>query len=245
MQYPRFFVLPVNRSDDTILITEGENVHLSAVLRLKPGDRVDICLNDGNVYECELLEVGKKESLAKIKNIVVTPERENKIALFMALTKSERMDIAIEKVTELGIGAIIPFESKFCTAKDKGNKHERLSRIALSASKQSGRVRLPEISETLAFDKMLENLKSYSQIIVAYEHSTASAKEVLSALENTLDTAIIIGSEGGFDETEIASLENVGAKVISLGDNILRAETAAVALTSALLYQFDTWKKGK
>ncbi len=243
MQYPRFFVIPQNRSNDTILITNSENLHLNTVLRLRVGDRVDICLNDGNIYECELISVGKKESAAKIKNIIVAPERKTKVVLFMALTKSERMDFAVEKVTELGVDSIVPFESKFCTAKDKGNKHERLGRIALSASKQAGRVRLPEISETLAFDKMLETLKNFPQLIVAYEKSTKCAKDVLATLSSACDTAIVIGSEGGFDATEIERLESVGAKVISLGRNILRAETAAVALTGVILYQIDTWGK--
>ena len=243
MQYPRFFVSPNCKQDDKIILTDSENNHLFSVLRLKQGDKIDICLNDGNVYECEIENANKKQSIARILQIKLAKSRTNKIALFIALTKAERMDWAVQKVTELGIDKIIPFESKFCTAKDKGNKLDRLNRIALSASKQSGRVNLPEIAETISFSQMLDDLQYYPQIVVAYENDKTSAKKILSGLDNTRDTALIVGSEGGFSPDEIKELINNGAKVVSLGENILRAETACIALLSAVLYQFDYWKK--
>ena len=243
MQYPRFFVPKNCRQDDKIILTDSENNHLFSVLRLKKGDRIDVCLNDGNIYECEIEDANKKQSTAHILNIKPAKTRTNKITLFIALTKVERMDWAVQKVTELGIDKIIPFESKFCTAKDKGNKMDRLNRIALAASKQSGRVNLPEIAETISFSQMLDDLQYYPQIVVAYENDKTSAKQILSSLDSTLDTALIIGSEGGFSADEIKELINNGAKVVSLGANILRAETACIALLSAVLYQFDYWKK--
>ena len=243
MERARFFVPVEDKRDNKIIIDDGENTHLFSVLRLRVGDRIDVCLNDGNVYFCELADVNKKQSIANIIEVVTPQRRKNKIALFMALTKSERMDIAIQKCTELGVDEIYPFESEYCTVKDKGGKVERFNRVALAACKQSGRALLPIIYETKTFKGMLDTLKSFSQIVVAYENDGTNAREVLAKFDNTKDTAIIIGSEGGFSKKEIDELVERGAKVVSLGVNILRAETASIALLSALNYQFDFWKK--
>ncbi len=243
MEIPRFFVSLNSKIEDKINIQKEENMHLFSVLRLRVGDRIDVCLNDDNIYHCELVEVSKKQSVAKIINIEKTPPKNASIVLFMALIKAERMDWAMQKCTELGVDKIIPFESAFCTVKDKGNKIDRLNRIAVSASKQSGRVNLPQISRTLNFDEMLQELHNYSQIILAYEKDNTNAKNVLSQLDKNKNIAIIIGSEGGFSESEVEKIKSTGALLISLGENILRAETACVALLSAISYELDKWKR--
>ncbi len=243
MDRPRFFVDTGNRIGDKIFIKDDENIHLRSVLRLKVGDEIELCFGQGEIFTCELISVDKKESVAKI--ISVTQEQKFKVnvTLFMAITKSERMDWAVQKCTELGVTHIIPFESKFCTAKDKGNKLDRLNRIAISACKQSGRAYLPVISSTISFDELINRVKE-NQTILAYENDDTSAKSVISSLQDK-NTALIIGSEGGFTESEVTALVKAGAKCISLGKNILRAETAAVALTSVIMYQLGFWTKEK
>lgn len=244
MSLPRFFVDVNNKNDNLIYITQDENVHLNSVLRLRVGDDIDVCLNDGIVHNCTLIEVGKKQSIAQINTSIIKDNHSN-ITLFMALIKAERMDWAVQKVTELNVASIVPFESEYCTVKDKGNKIERLNRIAVSASKQCGRAVLPCIQETLPFALLLDKLKEFNQIIVAYENETQNAKEILSKLDKTKSIALVIGSEGGFSEAEIEKLKALGAKVVSLGQTILRAETACVALVSAVNYQLDFWEKNK
>lgn len=243
MERPRFFVSKENKSGEIINILDNEFVHLSSVLRLKVGDKIDICLNDGAVILCELVEIEKRCAHAKIISVDTPVRRSAKITLFLALTKAERMDWAVQKCTELGVDEIVPFVSEFCTVKDKGTKTDRLNRVAFAASKQSGRVVLPEISQNLTLKEVLERLKGFPQVVLAYENSTASAQEILSKFSSTQDTALIIGSEGGFSEREVQDFINASAQVISLGDTILRAETACVALLSAINYQFDFWKR--
>lgn len=243
MSRVRFFLPKENKKNNTIFINNDENIHLNSVLRLKVGDLVEICINDGCVYNCELIEVGKKQSIGLIKDVYKVQTRLNKLVLFLALTKSERMDWAVQKCTELGIDKIVPFESSFCTVKDKGNKTDRLNRVAISACKQSGRVLLPEINSCLTFDEMLNQLENYSQIILAYENDKTNAKDIISSLDKTKDVAIVIGSEGGFSELEVNKIISKGGKVVSLGENILRAETACIALLSAINYEFDFWKR--
>ena len=152
------------------------------------------------------------------------------------------MEWCVQKTTELGVTKIIPFISTFTNVKPKDNKQERLSKIAVEACKQSGRNIMPQISNIVQYNEMLEKLKEYSQIIVAYEKETKSAKEIITKLDKTKPVAIIVGSEGGFSEQEIEDFKNLGASVISMGKNILRAETASVALLSALLYELGEWK---
>lgn len=243
MERPRFFISIENKNNNTVTITGDEFTHLSSVLRLRVGEKIDVCFNDGVVHLCELIEINKKQALAEILSSQKIESRSSKIILFLALTKAERMDWAVQKCTELGIDEIVPFASEFCTVKDKGNKVERLNRVALSASKQSGRVVLPIISQNLSFNQAIEKLSQIPQVLLAYENASQNAKDVISKFDNTKDTAIIIGSEGGFAESEVKAFSDIGASVVSLGSNILRAETACVALLSVVNYQFDFWER--
>lgn len=239
----RFFVDKEKKQDNKIIIDGEENQHLCSVLRMREGDMIEVCFNDGYVNVCKLLEVGKKSSIALIEKSYMQSQSLSKITLFLALIKSERLDWAVQKCTELGIDEIVTFDSEYCTVKDKGNKEDRLRRVAVSACKQSGRATIPQISCGLNFNEMLDKLKDFSQVVVAYENDKTSAKQVLSKLDKNKNTAIIIGSEGGFSQKEIDDLLKNGAKVVSLGNTILRAETACVALLSALNYEFDNWKR--
>lgn len=244
MSLNRFFIDESNLIDNIVTIDGEENQHLFSVLRLRVSEKIMVCFNDGIEHLCELVKVDKKCSQAKILQSNTQKVRA-KITLFMALIKAERMDWAVQKVTELGVSEIVPFESENCTVKDKGNKLDRLYRIALSASKQSGRVKLPKIYTTINFDEVLNKLDDFSQIIVAYENETSNAKTALKDLDVTKSIALIIGSEGGFTVAEIEKLKNKNAKIISLGETILRAETASVALLGAVNYELGLWEKNK
>ena len=244
MSSPRFFVNSENVHGDKIVINGDEHVHLHSVLRIKIGDHVEVCCGDGKVFDGLVELVGKKESVVKIQSFRVEPKPAFGVTLFLAITKSERMDWAVQKCTELGIDTIIPFESQYCTAKDRGNKLDRLNRIAVSACKQSGRAYLPKIEPTITFAKLLSSVQVMPQVVLAYENDLTPAKQIISKLKQA-DVGIIIGSEGGFSQTEVNKLVGAGAKCVSLGENVLRVETAAVALTSVVMFQLDFWKKGK
>ncbi len=244
MSLPSFFVDEDSRDGGNFVITGDENKHLSAVLRLNVGEQIEVMQNDGFIHRCELVSVGKTQSVAEIRASRFVPKRSN-ITLFMALIMADRMDWAVQKVTELGVSEIVPFVSEFCTVKDKGNKTDRLNRIVLSASKQSGRAVLPQISKTLNFDEVCSYLANFKQIVLAYEGAKQNAKDVLSKLDKNQPIALIVGSEGGFSEGEVEKLQQSGASVISLGSTILRAETASVALLSAVNYELGNWEKIK
>ncbi len=244
MSLPSFFVDEDSRDGGNFVITGEENKHLSSVLRLGVGEQIEVMQNDGFIHRCELISVGKTQSVAEIRASRFVPKRSN-ITLFMALIMADRMDWAVQKVTELGVSEIVPFVSEFCTVKDKGNKTERLTRITLSASKQSGRATLPKISKTMSFADVCKVVAGFKQVVLAYEGAKQNAKEILSKLDKNQPIALIVGSEGGFSESEVEKLKSSGAQVISLGSTILRAETASMALVSAVNYELGNWEKIK
>ena len=138
---------------------------------------------------------------------------------------------------------MVPFESKFCTVQDKGNKSDRLNRIVLASCKQSGRLSAMTIHKTLQFNELLTKLSEFDYIIFANEKESTSASSVLGQLNRNSKIAIIVGCEGGFSEDEAQSIISIGAKSISLGKLILRAETASIALTSAVMYTIGEWER--
>lgn len=239
----RFFVSGENISEDTIVIDGQEHLHISKVLRFSVGENILISSFDGMEFECEIAEIKKDKTIATILSKKVLPQPQNKLSLFQAIIKGDRMEWAVEKCTELGVVEIVPFESQFTTVKKSDNKQAKLMRVAVEACKQSGRAFPPKIYDVLDAKQTMELLKNFEQILIAYENEEAPLKNVLSAFDCNKSTALIVGSEGGFSAEEVEKFVQLGAKPVSLGKNILRAETAAVALCSAVLYEFDCFKK--
>ena len=243
MRQYRFYVSKEQIKKDYIEIDNDEHIHLSKVLRLKVGDNITVICNDGFIRDCILTEIGKKSSIAKIVTIIEDEKPKVEVCVFQALIRADKMDFVAQKCTELGVSKLIPFESSFCTVTDKGNKIDRLNRIILASCKQSGRTNIMQVNDTLQFKELLVKLKDFDIIIFANEKDQQSAKDILSKLNNYDKIAIIIGCEGGFSEEEAESIIKAGAKSISLGKLILRAETATLALVSVVMYELGEWKR--
>jgi len=239
----RFYVSKEQIKKDYIEIDNDEHIHLSKVLRLKVGDNITVICNDGFIRDCILTEIGKKSSIAKIITTFEEDKTNVEVCVFQALIRADKMDLVAQKCTELGVSELIPFESKFCTVTDRGNKIDRLNRIVLASCKQSGRTNIMQVKETLQFKELLNTLKDFDIVIFAYEKDQQSAKEVLSKISNCGKIAIVIGCEGGFSEDEATAINDLGAKSISLGKLILRAETATLALVSVVMYELGEWKR--
>ena len=162
------------------------------------------------------------------------------VTVFQALVKADNMSLIIQKLTELGVKTFIPFESDFITSKDKFGKTSKFQEVSNQSIKQCKRSIPMKVEETLTFNKMLEKLKEFDIILFANE---CERQDKLSTLDIEKDkkVAIIIGSEGGFSSVEIDRLIAVGAKSISLGKRILRAETATIALSSVVMFLLGEW----
>lgn len=234
----RFFVDDKCVFGDQIVILGGEHQHISKVLRMKVGD--DILVSSSKFeFECKIKSIEKQQTTAQIMRKTKIEDSSLPVAVFQAIMKNEHMDFVVQKCTELGIKTFVPFLSEFVVVKPDDKKIERLKRVSLEACKQSGRTVPMQIFDVQNFKQTLEMLKNFDQVVIAYEKDRTPAKEVLKSFDSKKSTALIVGSEGGFSENEIVMLKQSGAKVISLGKNILRGETAAVVLSSIALYEFD------
>ncbi len=225
----RFFVENVGKTNKIDIVGEEYN-HLARVLRLKVGDRVE-CLDGSNlIYECELTLIDKSHAEARVVSARANEANPKcSVTLFQGLPKGDKLELIVQKVSELGVSSVIPFESKFCIAKSNDNKIDRINKIAIGACKQCGRSIPLQVSPTISFDEMIKILSQYDTVLFAYENETGS-----SPIQPVGRVAIIVGSEGGFSEQESSRLKDVST-CISLGSRILRTETAAIALASIVL----------
>lgn len=250
---PKFFVAENQIKNENIVDVIGEDVnHIANVLRLKKGDHILICNKDTNItYDTKITEEFKEKIVCQILNeIKGTTESKVEVTIFQGLPKAEKMEYIIQKSTELGVKNIVPVAMKRCVVKldgkDASKKIDRWQKIAEVAAKQSERDVIPKISEICKIDNVLEEIKNYDLFLVAYENEkNITLKQMLQELhknqtkENELKIAIVIGPEGGIDETEIQKLILNGGKVVTLGNRILRTETASLAILSNIIYEYD------
>lgn len=243
MREYRFYVPLENIKGDIVEINGDEHNHLSKVLRLVVGDKITVLCNDGNIRLCIITDVGKKASTAQILETKKEQDTFANVTVFQALIKSDKLDMIVQKCTELGVREFIPFESEFCAVQDKGNKIDRLNRIVLASCKQCGRASSMIVNKTISFKQLVDGLVKYDLVVFAYENEQKSAKEVLSKLSKDSKIAVIVGCEGGFSQTEADMLLQHDVSPVSLGKLILRAETACIALTSVIMYELGEWER--
>ena len=160
----------------------------------------------------------------------------------MALIKNDNLTLVVQKLTELGCSNFVPFESAYTVNKDKGTKTEKLITVTKQSLKQCGRSIPMNICDTKNILNLDNMLKAHDLIIFANEtEKSSNLNTVLTKNSNAKNIAIIVGCEGGFNNEEIKYLLAHGAKSISLGNRILRAETAAIMLTSIVLNHFKEY----
>lgn len=218
----------------------GEEARHIMVLRHKVGD--SIIVND---KVCEIESMSKQAVSCRAIELAVEKGVPNtKVTLFQALLKSDKMEYVIQKSVELGVYKVCPFVSKNVVVKldekDRGRKVERWRKISVEASKQCGRSDMVDVEMICGFNEMLDRLSEFEAVIIAYENETNSLKNVIKDNLNVKNIAIIIGAEGGFEKSEVLEvLKQENAVSVSLGERILRAETASLNLLSILMYEFE------
>lgn len=240
----RFFVSREMIRGNDISILGEDVVHISKVLRLRTGDRITV--SDGEDYEylCQISCIDKKTVICDIieKSRFLT-EAPVKVHLYQGIPKAAKMDLIVQKCTELGIDTIIPVDTervviKLGNDRDTGNKIIRWRRIAEEASKQSSRGRIPSILEPIGYGEAAGSIRDYDLAIIPYEkENKTSLKQILKGKNNINKIAIFIGPEGGFSEDEVDMAEREGAFPVTLGPRILRTETAGFACLSILMYE--------
>lgn len=229
----------------------GDDVkHIYKVLRLSEGTKVVLNNCEGVEYLAKINSINKSEVVLDIiEKLNVNNESRVNIHLYQGMPKAQKMDLIVQKGTELGVYDFTPIVTSRVDIKLKGEfkKIDRLNRIALEASKQSKRSIIPKVNEPINFEIALDKLKDLDLILVPYENAENFGVKTLMSkfkkenvdLSTIKDIGIVIGPEGGFEEEEIEQLNNHGAYIITLGNRILRTETAGFTATTLVQYELS------
>lgn len=223
-----------SRSERQITIKGTQAKHLR-VLRAKPGELIKIFDGMGHRYITKVVKIYKKEILVEIiKEELYSAESPISIILAQGIPKGDKMDFIVQKATELGIKTIAPIISERSEVKET-RKLERWRKIAISASQQSGREKIPHIEESIELKEFLS--KNQKGIIFSEEEKNQNLKKVLKDFEGSTTIILLIGPEGGFSPHELALAVRSGFTPASLGPRVLRTETAAITAISIIQYE--------
>lgn len=227
---------------EKIFVNPEESNHIMNSLRHKIGDKILVSNEIDKEYQTEIIDYEKGQVILKIEEVFPLQKSEKEIVLVQGLCKGEKMDFIIQKATELGVKKIIPLETMRTIVKYdkiKGEKRvERWQKIAAEAAKQSNASLIPQVSQIKKLKDFGNNLEEKTKYILFWEEEDTLYLRNVLAETNEGKIVLIIGPEGGFDEQEVKILEEKGVITVSLGNKILRTETAALAATTCVMYHF-------
>jgi len=239
-----FYVPPPQIHVDTAIITDSEHHHLRNVLRITPGENVRIIDGQGNAYIAEVLDTGTKRSSSEtqILSYEFHPSVPPSMTLFQGLPKHDKMELILQKTTEIGVTRIVPLHTEHALHKPSRNRYERWCRVVLSSTKQCKRAWLPVLCAPLSFQESLTQLDHFSlRLLLNSDPNQAShtqhIKKVLRKVSEATTIALFVGPEGGFSDTETTTAIEEGCIPVTLGKNILRTETAAIVAVAAIAYE--------
>lgn len=241
----RFFVEEIRENDGICAITGSEAKHITKVLRMKTGDRFVLMDGKGSRYHATIESATTHEVKVVLgRSIPAPPPSPVKIMLCQALLKSRQMDYLIQKTSELGVHRILPFASKrtnFSLRKDRQlNKMRHWREIAQNSAKQSDRD-IPAGIETFSpFSRLVtkENWRDAFKVILWEHERSQDLKSVLKAFPPAKKFVGMVGPEGGFTQEEIGIASDAGFVPVSLGNRILRSETAAITMVAIIQYEW-------
>lgn len=240
----QFFVAPDQIQGSEVVITGSDVNHIRNVLRMKIGEKVRISDNEGEDFYCAIERIESEEIVLVVLERAEDTEPSLKITLFQGLPKGDKMEQVIQKSVELGVTEIIPIAMKNCVVKlDEKRaqaKQARWQAIAQSAAKQSKRSIIPTVGEVMRFADAVAYAGKLDVRILPYENQRglAHTREVFGKIQKGASVGIFIGPEGGYDSSEIA-LAKDDMEMVSLGNRILRTETAGLCVLSMLLYEVE------
>ena len=245
----RFFVAPEAVQENIVYFDAELARHMGKVLRLSAGEQVTVCTGDGSAYLVVLEQFSKDSVTGRIVEQLDNVQETNiQVVLYQGMPKGDKLELIIQKCTELGISAVIPVETSRSVVHLDGGKAskklERWQKIAQEASQQSKRVQVPTVGPYYNWKQMLQQLQTDEAkgltIVFWEDEDTQSLKALLrSQAEKPQRINLVVGPEGGLSEDEVEQLRALGAVSASLGKRILRTETAGMAGLSMILYEFD------
>ena len=240
---PKFFVdAPIG---ETVTLTGQTAAHIAKSLRMKAGEEVVLCDGKGTDYGCIIESITKSE--VHLKCAFQTPSESEpaiRTVLYQGFPKGDKLSEVVRRCTELGVSEFHPVVMQRSIAKpdakSAAKKIERLQKIAREAAEQSRRGIIPAVFAAEDYESALRRDKC-EKIILFYEKGGVGLKQILAdCREKQVESiALVIGPEGGFEESEVAFAKSLGAEVATLGKRILRTETAPVAAAAAVFYELE------
>ncbi len=244
MTTPRIYLPRQMEKGELIELKEGDFRYIKNVLRLRSGAHIALFGYQGFEYGATIESIGPESVLARISESERIPGSDVRIVLAQSLPKGDKMDFIIQKATELGVSAVLPFHSARSIPRIAGEKARdraaRWRKIALEAARQCGRGDIPDVSEIGSYEQMLANKPDGGLNLIFWEaESGKGLKEVLRDPKNdpARDFFIIVGPEGGFSGEEVDRAVSAGITSVSLGRQVLKVETASLAIVSIIQYE--------
>jgi 16S rRNA (uracil1498-N3)-methyltransferase len=236
----RFFVAGVHALGDRVTFAPDDARKIATVLRGRSGDRVQVIDSAGSAFSASLA-VDAAAVVATLAERLERGARESavRLAIAQAIPKGRKMDVVVEKATELGVAEIVPLRSDRVEGDRTGeHKSERWQRLAKTAAQQCGRTVVPNVAPIAAWDDLLATFPDYERVYLPWE--LADVRPLRDVFErdapHVASALFVIGPEGGFSEREVQRAVAAGAATISLGTRILRTETVALVVLAAFAY---------
>ena len=245
----RYFLQTAPFDQERFVLDRDAQHHVVKVMRMREGEQL-IIVHEGEAYICEIESIGDSVTVRKTGQTFASPEMPVHVTIACGLPKGDKLELIAQKGTELGMYSLLPFVAERSIVKwdDKKAKKntERLQKIAQEAAEQSHRTHVPTVELPLSFKQLLSTISSYDVVFIADEED--AKQEVRQRFADKLQQfkanggqsiLCIFGPEGGISRKESDALIEAGAKTMSLGPRILRAETAPLYALSAISYEFE------
>ena len=245
---PSFIYDLAAEAGEMITITGREARHLSDVLRLKRGEMIRLTDGQGTAHIAEIVSLKKGEVTCRvIKTIRGGGEPLLKLTLAAGLSTGAKFDVIIEKGTEVGVSRFVPLltdkeKVKLGDGASVKARMNRWRRVCEAAVKQSGRSIIPIIEEPVSFDNFVAVCPADGIVCFHPEERTDRFDSILSMIKEK-ELTVLVGPVSGFSPREIAAARERGVKIFSLGDRVMRAETAGVVLPALVIYYFEAVKQ--
>ncbi|HJP27797.1 MAG TPA: RsmE family RNA methyltransferase [Dehalococcoidia bacterium] len=242
----RFYVPDLDLADQPITLVGSIARQLTTVLRIGAGEHVRVFDGSGSEWELEIDQVARNEVMATLfSDVNPIPEPKSKVTMLLGLARPERIELAIQKCTELGAVRFVPVMSERVQGGNTGapspKRLDRWQRIAIEAAEQSGRATVPTVETLMPLTEAIDQLIKQQPLLCMWEEigqSSKSLRETLRSLDDIQSNlATLIGPPGGFSESEASAIRDAGANLVTLGARVLRSETAAITAMSAILYE--------
>lgn len=234
---PRFFCEEIS---DGHAVIQGEDArHIVKSLRMASGEELTLSDMRGTDYLCRILSANSERvDLEVLHSAPCQSEPSVKARLFMAMPKGDKFELIVQKAVELGAAEITPVLTHRCVsrpdARSLEKKLQRYNRVALEAAKQSMRGTVAKVLPMLTFEQAIAEMKKSETAVIFYEQATAKMQTVLDTMGESI--AFMVGSEGGFEQSEVQYAVEQGLHCLTLGKRILRCETAPLAALSVIMY---------